>query len=78
MAGYAAMSRVQGARVRAMAWPDVRVTADWATAAPSRPADPAGSIEDDRPGPTLLERLGWLREELGMMTFFLLDPESWR
>jgi hypothetical protein len=30
------------------------------------------------PRPTLRERWEGLREELGMMTFFLLDPESWR
>jgi hypothetical protein len=78
MAGYAAMSRVQGAQVRAMAWPDGRANVDAAPAARARSAELTGSIVDDGPEPTILERLGWLREELGMMTFFLLDPESWR
>ena len=77
MAGYAAMSRVHGARVRAVAWPDARVAADAGVAARwvAEGSEPSTAVP---PGPTVRERLRWWREELGMMTFFLLDPESWR
>ena len=78
MAGYVAMSRVHGARVRAMAWPDARGAADGMLATPTRVVEGTVAIPDEPQGPTVRERLAWWREELGMMTFFLLDPESWR
>lgn len=75
MAGYAAMARVQGGRVRALAW-DAADAADAIDAGQDRVSGDAP--HDDGPAPTIRERLGWWREELAMMTFFLLDPESWR
>jgi hypothetical protein len=74
MAGYSTMARVRGGRVRALA-------VDGAPGldrrqAPARIRPVAGLPQDA--GPTLGERLASLREELGMMTFYLLDPQSWR
>jgi hypothetical protein len=75
MAGYMAMARVQGGRVRALAWDgDAAVEP---VVADVRSVSDASTVED-APAPTLGERWTWVRDELGMMTFFLLDPESWR
>jgi hypothetical protein len=75
MAGYMAMARVQGGRVRTLAW-DGRAASE-RTDVEVRPARDDAALEDS-PAPTLLEQWTWFREELAMMTFFLLDPESWR
>ena len=75
MAGYAAMARVEGGRVRALAW-----APPW----DGEPATPDGRLElaadrcDLHPPPTFEDRWRWFCDELGMLTFFLLDPESWR
>jgi hypothetical protein len=75
MAGYVAMARVQGGRVRTLAWDDGSATE---RLDPPTPARRGAGTRDTSPSPTLLERWTWFREELSMMTFFLLDPESWR
>jgi hypothetical protein len=72
------MSRVQGARVRAMASSDARVAVETAHAAPPAAEEAPASVLEETREATIRERLGWWREEVGMMTFFLLDPESWR
>ena len=75
MAGYATMMRVQGGPVRALAFDGApgRV----AQRSTDAPAD-VGLERPARPRPTVRERWDGLREELGMMTFYLFDPESWR
>lgn len=81
MAGYATLGRVQGGRVRALAWrrpppsesrPDQRLPGARAPVATREPAP-------RRPLREVIPEL-WqdAREELAMTTFFLLDPESWR
>jgi hypothetical protein len=69
------MARVHGGRVRALAW-DAPCPSE--AHAPDGPLDLAAERLDERSSPTLEERWWWFREEVGMMTFFLLDPESWR
>jgi hypothetical protein len=78
MAGYMAMGRVRGGGVRAITrGVDTERHADVVVRRPVRDDGraPAGAVT---PPPTLRERWDSLREELGIMTFFLLDPESWR
>ncbi len=75
MASYATMARVQGGRVRTLAWD---AGAGDAVTGARVPVPAHGATRDDDPPPTLRERWTWFREELAMMTFFLLDPESWR
>ena len=76
MSGYVAMARVEGSRVRAIAWDGIIADADLRAA-----ADAAGEtalVLDTDPGPDLDERWGRFREQVSMTTFFLLDPEGWR
>lgn len=78
MAGYSTMAEVRGGRVRAIPW-----ATDAGRARPeASPGVEHARVETPpvraRPRETLGERWAGLREELGMMTFFLLDPESWR
>jgi hypothetical protein len=74
--GYSAMARVDGSRVRAIAWNgrvpdcDIRATAD--------AADDAAMVLEADLGPDLVERWDRFRDQLSMTTFFLLDPNSWR
>ena len=78
MAGYMAMGRVRGGGVRAITrGVDTERDADLVVRTPVRAHGraPAGA---ETPRPPLRERWDSLREELGIMTFFLLDPESWR
>lgn len=75
MAGYTAMARVGSGRVRVLAWEPVRVPD---VESCDGPVDLAADPCDLHPPPTFEERWRWFREEVGMMTFFLLDPESWR
>lgn len=76
MAGYAALGRIEGGRVRTLAWSrsaaeDLLLTELHRVAAvPEEPGRPLDEV--------IRERWTVLREELSMMTFFLLDPESWR
>jgi hypothetical protein len=84
MAGYAAMAQVRGGRVRALAWtgaPGVAgadVERDGAQVDGATAVAPGACLVHGAEDPTLADRWAWFREELGMMTFFLLDPESWR
>jgi hypothetical protein len=69
------MARVDGGRVRALAWrPAPALDRDGPDAIVE--ADVEGC--ENHPPPTLGDQWRWFREELGMLTFFLLDPESWR
>ncbi|OGO56637.1 MAG: hypothetical protein A2V85_05500 [Chloroflexi bacterium RBG_16_72_14] len=76
MAGYATLGRVEGARVRTLAWrgpsPDALPPEAWPPLATCEPVP-------RRPLREVIPEL-WrdAREELAMTTFFLLDPESWR
>ena len=75
MAGYSAMARVHGGGVRAIAW--TGGAGAERDVIEVRPAAWRPPVERVQP-PSVRERWTWFREELGMMTFFLLDPESWR
>ena len=75
MTGYAAMGRVEGGRVRALAW-DRAPDADLLV--PAVAADDASQAVEAEPGPDLVERWGRFRDQLSMTTFFLLDANSWR
>ena len=76
MAGYATLGRVEGGRVRALAWrrplPADSLPETWPPVAGRKPVP-------RRPLREVIPEL-WrdAREELAMTTFFLLDPESWR
>lgn len=70
-----AMARVQGGRVRTLAWDGAPASEALDGATPPRCECAA---REAGPAPTLIERWTWFREEVAMMTFFLLDPESWR
>jgi len=77
MAGYMAMGRVRGGGVRAITrGVDTEPDPDLGrTPVSDDGRAPAGAVT---PPSTLRERWDSLREELGIMTFFLFDPESWR
>ncbi|HEY3334531.1 MAG TPA: hypothetical protein VGK16_04770 [Candidatus Limnocylindrales bacterium] len=79
MSGYVAIGRVEGGRVRAIAWEDRsrEATLTAAAAAPDAAGDAALLLDADR-GSELSERWSRFRDQLSMTTFFLLDPESWR
>ncbi|HEX5827788.1 MAG TPA: hypothetical protein VFY23_09730 [Candidatus Limnocylindrales bacterium] len=80
-AGYATMARVDGGRVRTLAWagrvhdgsPHEAVIEEL----PQGPADAARVEEVGAPIP-FGERVGRFRDQLVMVTFFVTDPESWR
>jgi hypothetical protein len=75
MSGYVAMARVEGSRVRAIAWNGTAPDADLRAAAAA--ADEPAMVEAD-PGPDLDERWSRFRDQVSMTAFFLLDPDSWR
>jgi hypothetical protein len=74
--GYAAMARLDGSRVRAIAWDGRVPDADLRAAADA--ADDAALLLDADPAPDLDERWDRFRDQVSMTAFFLLDPESWR
>ena len=76
MTGYVAMARVEGSRVRAIAWDGNVADADLRAAATA--AEEAAIVLETDPGPDLDERWGRFRDQLSMTAFFLLDPDSWR
>jgi hypothetical protein len=77
MSGYAALERVDGGRVRAIAWSGPGRSDDLPFPVPHVTRDRARV--DDRPlADRVRERWAILREEWAIMTFFLMDPESWR
>jgi len=78
MAGYATLGRLQGGRVRAVAWrgqdPAALLAEPWA---PVDIAEPRP--EPDRPlREVIAERWADVREQWAMTTFYVCDPESWR
>jgi hypothetical protein len=75
MAGYVAMARIDGARVRALPVPDGAVA--W-TPAPVVASDDATATIDEGDATPFAERLERIREQLAMTTFFLFDANSWR
>jgi len=76
MTGYVAMARVEGSRVRAIAWDGAVQDADLHAAAAA--ADEAATVLEADPGPYLDERWSRFRDQVSMTAFFLLDPDSWR
>jgi hypothetical protein len=80
MTGYVAMARVEGGRVRALAW-DAAAPADLVRpperAMAATASAPAASLEPDD-AVTMREQWDRLRDQLSMVTFYLTDPESWR
>jgi hypothetical protein len=76
MAGYATLGRVEGGRVRALAW---RRPSPDESPPETRPPVAGREPAPRRPLREVIPEL-WqdAREELAMTTFFLLDPESWR
>ena len=76
MTGYVAMARVEGSRVRAIAWDGGVQDADLRAAAAA--ADEAATVLEADPGPYLDERWSRFRDQVSMTAFFLLDPDSWR
>ncbi len=73
MAGYAAMGRIERPRVVPR-----RAEADAAAGPGASWRIEDGPIDAREVVRAVGERLGDLRDELDRMTFFLLDPESWR
>jgi hypothetical protein len=80
-AGYATMARVDGGRVRTLAWaggvPDRGLPEAGIEELPRDAADAARVEEVGAPIP-FAERVGRFRDQLVMVTFFVTDPESWR
>ena len=76
MTGYVALARVEGSRVRAVAWDGRIPDGDLRAGAPAAD-DTTLVLEADR-GPDLDERWGRFRDQVSMAAFFLLDPDSWR
>ena len=76
MSGYVAMARVEGSRVRAIAWDGASPDGDLRAAADA--AEQAALVLDADPGPDLDERWARFRDQVSMTAFFLLDPDSWR
>jgi hypothetical protein len=80
MTGYAAMARVSGGRVRAIAW-HAPAEGDARGREPEPVPVPVvrrGVVLPAGPRMPARDRWAWIRDEVGMMTFYLLDPESWR
>jgi hypothetical protein len=76
MTGYVAMARVEGSRVRAIAWDGAVPDADLRAAAVA--ADEAAMVLEADPGPDLDERWSRFRDQVSMTAFYLFDPDSWR
>jgi hypothetical protein len=76
MSGYVAMGRIEGGRVRALAW-DGRLPDDDLRAA-AEAAELVSLRDRAEPGPDLVEQWGRFRDQLSMTAFFLLDANSWR
>jgi hypothetical protein len=76
MTGYVAMARVEGSRVRAIAWDGAVPDADLRAAAAA--ADEAATVLEADPGPDLDERWSRFRDQVSMTAFYLFDPDSWR
>ncbi len=73
MDGYVTLTRVRAGRVRTISLERARPLEELLP-------QPVACATTRRAGTPLAlrERWTWIREELGMMTFYLLDAESWR
>jgi hypothetical protein len=85
MTGYSAMARIEGGRVRMLAWSAPEIAAEEPVVEPVTVRAVAGTrgrvpvLAGSTPSPIGLAERWWrLREQLGMVTFYLFDPQSWR
>lgn len=76
MAGYVAAARIERAVVRPIGWADL--WADWPTAHVDEFVEPSDAGAVTPPGPDLAERWGRFRDACGQLTWYVLDPQSWR
>jgi hypothetical protein len=75
MAGYATLGRVEGGRVRTLAW---RGPATEVAHEPWPPSTPAATDHRRPLREVIHERWQDARETWAITTFYLFDPQSWR